>query len=543
MLANMSPTNLDDEGLRSYPPGPASSASSSDASSSSSPELLSKRLRLFDQEDDLDDLNEIKTAPIFTEGMRRYAARLTPASSKPLFSQYGVIASKTDSGGPQSDGILYWNVSAPSSTFICGSQGSGKSHTLSCFLENSLVPSDANELPRPLTGIVFHYDTFISDAAGSPCEAAFLSSHRSVHVRVLCAPTNVANIRHAYSRLPNVKIEELRINETDLNTKRMMDLMAVKEGGGMPLYLHVVARILRDLRLQQQRTGSAFQYATFRAMIELEQLTVAQKGPLLQRLDTLQSFMVKEQAEAALPTKTGKQENMQRNPQISGNDWTPKPAQLTIVDLSCPCVTAETACSLFNICLSLFLEQSSSVGRIIALDEAHKYMNESAEAGTLTEQLLATIRLQRHLGTRVIISTQEPTISPKLLDLCSVTVVHRFTSPAWLEALKKHLAGASAAPRLMEKLEGGGGGGREDPATRSAADVLYVGGGSGGQDAAMAAFAQIVRLRVGEALLFAPSAVLGVDEASRARKLNHGVLKIRVRKRVTDDGGRSIMAD
>lgn len=531
----MSPANSDDEGFRSCTSELASSTSSSDGSSSIPPELLLERLRLFDREDDLDDHNEIKAAPIFTELMRRHAARLGASSSGPIFSQYGVIASKADIASPESDGILYCNVAAPSSTFICGSQGSGKSHTLSCLLENCLIPSIANELPRPLTGIVFHYDTFISDTAGSPCEAAFLSSHHSVLVRVLCAPTNVTNIRNVYSRFPNVKIEELRINETDLNTKRMMDLMAVREGGSMPLYLHVVARVLRDLRIQQQMTGSAFKYAAFRQMIELEQLTGAQRGPLIQRLDTLQSFMVKEQAEAVLPSTAGKKKKKHYNPQVSGNDWTPKPAQLTIVDLSCPCVTAETACSLFNICLSLFLEQSSSVGRIIALDEAHKYMNESAEAGTLTEQLLATIRLQRHLGTRVVISTQEPTVSPKLLDLCSVTVVHRFTSPAWLEALKKHLAGASAAARLMEKLEEGGGDGAARPA-----DALYVEGG--GQNAAMAVFAQIVRLRVGEALLFAPSAVLGLDEASRARKLNQGFLKIRVRKRVTDDGGRSIMA-
>lgn len=83
------------------------------------------------------------------------------------------------------------------------------------------MASDANELPRPLTGIVFHYDTFISDAGGSPCEAAFLSTHPDVSVRVLCAPTNVATIQESYARFPNIKIEQLRINETDLNTKRM----------------------------------------------------------------------------------------------------------------------------------------------------------------------------------------------------------------------------------------------------------------------------------------------------------------------------------
>lgn len=312
-----------------------------------------------------------------------------------------------------------------------------------------------------------------------------------------------------------------------------MDLMAVKEGGSMPLYLHVVSRILRDLRLEQQRTESSFQYAAFQAMIENEDLTSAQRGPLMQRLETLQSFMVKNQVQPS--SKPSRLTIASKG--YTGNRWVPQPGQLTIIDLSCPCVTAETACSLFNICLGLFLEQDPSVGRIIALDEAHKYMNDSAEASTLTEQLLATIRLQRHLGARIVISTQEPTISPKLLDLCSITIVHRFTSPYWLQTLQRHLAGASAVPQLLDKTEGGCG---EDHRLADSMESLRVEGK--GLDMAMATFAQIVQLRVGEALLFAPSAILDVYEVCRVRKLNHGVLKIRVRERITTDGGQSVMA-
>lgn len=49
-----------------------------------------------------------------------------------------------------------------------------------------------------------------------------------------------------------------------------------------------------------------------------------------------------------------------------------KAGELTIVDLSCPCVTAEAASSIFDLCLSLFLEETSNVGKVVALDEAHK---------------------------------------------------------------------------------------------------------------------------------------------------------------------------
>lgn len=153
-----------------------------------------------------ESLQEVTTAPIFTMPVLEHAETIVDGKSLPEFPQYGLLAGLADalrenskSGGPGhayvQDPRIFFNVAAPSSTFICGSQGSGKSHTLSCLLENCLIPSDANKLPRPLTGLVFHYDTFISDVGGSPCEAAFLSSDRNIKVRVLCSPTNIRTIQ------------------------------------------------------------------------------------------------------------------------------------------------------------------------------------------------------------------------------------------------------------------------------------------------------------------------------------------------------------
>lgn len=232
-------------------------------------------------------------------------------------------------------------------------------------------------------------------------------------------------------------------------------------------------------------------------------------------------------------------------------------------------VPADMACSLFNMCLSLFLEQDSNVGRVIALDEAHKYMGNGEDSKALTSSLETAIRIQRHIGARVIISTQEPTISPRLLDLCSATIVHRFTSPDWLSMLQKHLAGAS-----NWLTAGNSGVHPESDAPTSAAIIKkefgahtepnesYMGVkplGTTGAELLADLFRKIVSLRTGEALLFAPSAAIGVknvpdenldgdsddstdDERKEVVRLGHGVLKIRVRKRVTQDGGQSIMA-
>ncbi|KAF4125489.1 Archaeal DNA helicase HerA [Geosmithia morbida] len=226
------------------------------------------------------------------------------------------------------------------------------------------------------------------------------------------------------------------------------------------------------------------------------------------------------------------------------------------------------ACSLFGICLSLFLEQKSDIGRIIALDEAHKYMTDSAECKSLTESLLATIRLQRHLGARVVISTQEPTISPRLLDLCSTTLVHRFTSPDWLEALKKHLAGASSWSGQVRKMGAANNttagiddldADERDTSRIAGVQPLQLDETRIGSEL----FHQIVHLHPGEALLFSPSAVIGASRRGSSgsggvarsesgslsgvseyamEQLGRGVLKVRIRQRVTKDGGLSVMA-
>lgn len=129
----------------------------------------------------------------------------------------------------------------------------------------------------------------------------------------------------------------------------------------------------------------------------------------------------------------------------------------------------------------------------------------------MTEDLLSIIRQQRHLGTRVLIATQEPTLSPKLIDLVNATFVHRFLSPSWYKVLEQHLAGASKDGRDEGSL-----------------------------------FNKIMSLRTGEALLFCPTAQLDVAEDSEEEKevkiLGNSYAKIKIRKRLTADGGKSMMA-
>ena len=76
----------------------------------------------------------------------------------------------------------------------------------------------------------------------------------------------------------------------------MLDLMAVGQGDGpMPLYMHTVKRILRDMRIVQQATAAKFDYQDFKERLLSCALTPAQLEPLTQRLETLESFMPERQ--------------------------------------------------------------------------------------------------------------------------------------------------------------------------------------------------------------------------------------------------------
>lgn len=83
-----------------------------------------------------------------------------------------------------------------------------------------------------------------------------------------------------------------------------------------------------------------------------------------------------------------------------------------------------------------------------------------------------------------MIATQEPTVSPALLDLCNVTIIHRFTSPAWFQAIKKHIAGATMADES----------GSQEQDAKSSDQIFH----------------RIVRFKTGEALVFCPTALLDV---------------------------------
>ena len=125
-------------------------------------------------------------------------------------------------------------------------------------------------------------------------------------------------------------------------------------------------------------------------------------------------------------------------------------------------------------------------------------------AKSLNETLLQTIRLQRHYGARVVISTQEPTLLTDLIALCSVTVIHRFSSPEWLSAIRRHIPTATKdRESLMRRIES---------------------------------------LTTGKAIIYSPSAVYGRYESGELITGTSKLISVSIRRRITCDGGQSVLA-
>ncbi|KAK5724421.1 hypothetical protein LTR15_004466 [Elasticomyces elasticus] len=459
---------------------------------------------------------ELRTTPLVSLDVK---CRTETAQGETFFPQYALLGrSVGDEEMIKSAEPVLLNTNAPNSAFICGSQGSGKSYTLSAMLESCLrIDSDLGKLVKPLTGIVFHYDR---NGAGAVAEAASLCS-MGVKVRVLVSRSDYHKLAPVYRAVPgstphNMEIMPLLFQDHHLEADRILKLMALSNSdNAMPLYMDVLLQILRDTALD----GKQFALADFEQQLGQEEFTQGQRVMLNMRLNLLRSFCASSAKralsakQASVSGKANKQNVARQMPPIPEQDlFTLAPGELTIIDLSDPFVDASTACVLFDLFLGIMTAGkhiNRNGGLVIALDEAHKFLNKSPAAEAFTEQILTTIRMQRHCAARVIVATQEPTISERLLDLCSVSIVHRFTSPAWFTAIKDHLGGASALTASPEEQK--------------------------------AMFERILSLPVGESLVFSPASYLCVNDGE-PKKLGSGVMRMRTRMRKGGDAGRSLLS-
>jgi hypothetical protein len=284
------------------------------------------------------------------------AAGIISEHYKDLVPQYGLLGSLEGEIDGSANPQLFLNTNVPFSAFVCGVQGSGKSHTTSCILENAILASShLGHLESSVSTLVFSYGEWSSGGAGfNISEATLLGAshpefpdHHVKKVTVLYSPSNPA-IKRMYERLPNVHMVPFHLKSEALDIGALHTLMAVDEKSTTPLYMATVEAILRDIA--SRSADGSLNYLEFKRRLAEEKFDSTQKTMLSMRMNLLESFL-----------------------DLKGTASVPEfnPGEVTIIDLSDPFLTPSTACILFKLGLERFL-QSSAPGKMVVLDEAHK---------------------------------------------------------------------------------------------------------------------------------------------------------------------------
>ena len=186
--------------------------------------------------------------------------------------------------------------------------------------------------------------------------------------------------------------------------------------------------VLLDLLRKYQRLNCLPTFSSFTDEVIEKCGLKSQQGPLSQRLALLQSIIAESEINKDLID-------------ISCDLSTAiKPGMLVVVDLTDPLLSRNEANSIFEVLTEQYraIPANISGGKVLALDEAHKFM--SGTGDRLSTAIVNCARLMRHDDMRLIISTQSPlSLAPELLELASMAILHRFYSNDWFDHLSRKI--------------------------------------------------------------------------------------------------------
>jgi len=342
-------------------------------------------------------------------------------------------------GTDDADDPVYLNTQEPFALVAVGVQGAGKSHSINAVIENCMLNAPPYiAAPGSTCALVFHFDP----SPANVCETLALTMRRpnvpdSVptveHLTVLVSPSFYSQRKSFYKDSPKIKVQPLLFSWKDLDASQLRTLMRIDAGDDMPLYMSSILDLLR----KYQKAGKLPSYKEFKAEVENQGFNTMQTGPLQQRLCMLESFI----ADSDENLKVFKSTFAETHPRdISHLFADSNHNQMIVVDLTDPLLTGSEANAIFQVVLSKFLSTPRKISnKMVVFDEAHKYLQEKTDP--LSQTLVSTVRQMRHLGVRIVVSTQSPhTLPPELLELVTVTLLHRFQSRDWFHFLKTKLA-------------------------------------------------------------------------------------------------------
>jgi DNA helicase HerA-like ATPase len=355
--------------------------------------------------------------------------------SNPFGSQFGIVGRVVGSGRD-----VAFDTDGTNVVSVFGVQGSGKSYTVGNLIEAALVAEPKlNRLPHPLAAIVFHYST---DQTYVPEFAAMSQPNDDPRAVELlrrdygAEPTGVGDLRilvpeallgERRTEFPDIEVAPLQLATSELTIDDWKLLMGVE--GGDQLYVKSMTNIFRSLR--RRLSFDSLREAIAAGTMTQQQATLAET-----RITFAEAFA----------TDTG------------GAGQHVRPGGLLIVDVRDPLIEQDEALALFMVMLRLFSQARDPDGqlfnKLIVFDEAHKYMGNTR----LTNAIVESVREMRHKGTSVVIASQNPPSVPReIIELSSIVIAHKFTSPQWLEHIRKVNAafGRELTPPQLAMLPAG----------------------------------------------------------------------------------------
>lgn len=330
--------------------------------------------------------------------------------------QFGILGKMISNGR-----VIGLDLNECNTISLFGVQGAGKSYTIGSITEMVLRQfSNVNKLPAPMASVIFHYSdsmdyapeftsmVYPNDEAGqlAKLKTEYGAEPGSIKDVVLLAPESQVETRKA--EYPDIEVHRIGFDSSELAVRDWMFLLGAM--GNDSTYIKELKQIMKACRhnmsLQNIRNGVA----------ESDHMSSSQRSLAEQKLDFAEEYIT------------------------DGNKLQQylKPGRLIIVDLRDEFIEKDEALGLFVVMLNIFSSVMQVDDRLfnkfIVFDEAHKYMNNKELVGSIT----TAIREMRHKGVSIMIASQDPMSLPtEIIELSSIVVMHRFSSPAWVKHVQK----------------------------------------------------------------------------------------------------------
>lgn len=323
---------------------------------------------------------------------------------------------------------------------LFGVQGAGKSYTIGTVAEMTLKQfSKVNKLPAPLASVIFHYSESMDYAPEftsmvypnddvrqlARLKQEYGAEAGSVKDVILLTPESQVEKRK--SEYPDIEIAPIGFAASELNVADWMFLLGAM--GNESTYVKELKQIMKacrhDMTLTNIRMGvnqNAF-------------LSSSQKNLALQKLKFAEDYILNDSLLKQYM----------------------RPGRLIIVDLRDEFIEKNEALGLFVVMLNIFASVKAVDGKqfnkFIVFDEAHKYMNDKDLVASIT----TAIREMRHKGVSIMIASQDPMSLPsEIIELSSIVIMHKFSSPAWVKHVQKAITALQTlTPAAMSSLSSG----------------------------------------------------------------------------------------